>query len=218
MKKGIIIAGSKGIGLSIYNNLKKIKSYSIQKYNSKDLDTSSLESVKKFTKNQKKKNIDLLVLNTGGPPPKNFYEINEEEYFRYHIQLYYSFVFILKNLSFNKEAYIFLISSSILKEPPSNMILSNAYRTAFLSTFKSFGKLNNNKKLNCVSIAPGAIKTDRIKKLVKNLKLFEKKLPLGHLGHPNDIGKFIKFIVDNKIKYFNGSHINFDGGQSNFLF
>ena len=31
-------------------------------------------------------------------------------------------------------------------------------------------------------------------------KLFEKKLPLGHLGHPNDIGKFIKFIVDNKMK------------------
>tara|TARA_A100001011_G_C14219277_1_gene803539 strand:- start:468 stop:1121 length:654 start_codon:yes stop_codon:yes gene_type:complete len=217
MKKGIIIAGSRGIGLSIYKNLKKIRNLSIQRYNSKELDTSNLDSVKKFITNQKKK-IDLLVLNTGGPPPKNFYEISEKEYFRYHIQLYYSFVYILKNLSFNKEAYIFLISSSILKEPPPNMILSNAYRTAFLSTFKSFGKLNNNKKLNCVSIAPGAIKTDRIKKLVQNLKLFEKNLPLGKLGQPNEIGKFIKFIVNNKIKYFNGSHINFDGGQSNFLF
>ena len=76
----------------------------------------------------------------------------------------------------------------------------------------------SSKKLNCISIAPGAIKTERIKKLVKNINKFEKSLPLGKLGNPNEIGKFIKFIIDNEIKYFNGSHINFDGGQSNFLF
>ena len=217
MKKGLILAGSKGIGLSIYKNLKKISGYKIIKFNSKSLDTSNLISVKKFVKNQKTK-IDLLVLNTGGPPQKNFFDLTEDEFFKYHIQLYYSFVYILKNLSFNNRAYIFLISSSILKEPPPNMILSNAYRTAFLSTFKSFNKLMSSKKLNCISIAPGAIKTERIKKLVKNINKFEKSLPLGKLGNPNEIGKFIKFIIDNEIKYFNGSHINFDGGQSNFLF
>ena len=129
MKKGLILAGSKGMGLSIYKNLKKSQ-IKITKFNSKDLDTSNLKIVKKFFKNQKTK-IDLLVLNTGGPPQKNFFDLTEDEFFKYHIQLYYSFVYILKNLSFNNRAYIFLISSSILKEPPPNMILSNAYRTAF---------------------------------------------------------------------------------------
>ena len=61
MKKGIILAGSKGIGLSIYENLKKIPNYKIEKLNSKILDTSNLKSVKKFVKNQNSK-IDLLVL------------------------------------------------------------------------------------------------------------------------------------------------------------
>ena len=80
MKKGLILAGSKGIGLSIYKNLKKISGYKIIKFNSKSLDTSNLISVKKFVKNQKTK-IDLLVLNTGGPPQKNFFDLTEDEFF-----------------------------------------------------------------------------------------------------------------------------------------
>lgn len=217
MRKGIILASSKGIGFHIYQNLRTIKNYNIEQLSSRNIDTSDLDSVKKFVKSQKS-NIDLIVLNTGGPPQKNFYDLTEKDFFKYHIQLYYSFVYILQNLKFNKGAYIFLISSSIIKEPPSTMVLSNAYRTAFLSTFKSFAKISIKKKINCISIAPGAIKTDRLKKLVKNLKLFEKTLPHGKLGNPSEIGKFIKYIVENNIKYLHGSHINFDGGQSNFLF
>lgn len=215
-KIGLVVAGSKGIGKSIFRNLSKLKNFNIQRTNSKTLDTSNLTNVKNYVKKIKK--LDLLVLNTGGPPAKNFYEISEEEFMKYHQQLYYSFVYFLQKIKINNGGYVFLISSSILKEPPENMVLSNSYRLAFLSAFKVFAKINAKNDISCISLAPGAIKTDRLKKLVKKLKKFEKTLPGRKLGNPNEIGVFVKFIVQNKIKYLNGAHIHFDGAISKFIF
>jgi len=215
-KKGFIIAGSKGIGKSIYDNLKTLKDYDIKKLNSKTLDTSNIINVKKFV--QKNKKIDFLVLNTGGPPAKNFYKITESEFMKYHMQLFYSFAYILQKVKFSKNSYIFLISSAILKELPEEMILSTSYRTAFLSLFKTFSKINASKEINCISIAPGAMKTNRLKKLLNNISEFEKSLPSKKLGNPDEIGKFVCFVVQHKIKYLKGSHIHFDGSSSEFLF
>ena len=50
------------------------------------------------------------------------------------------------------------------------------------------------------------------------MKLFEKNLPLGYAAEPEEIGLFVKSIVQNKIKYLNGITINFDGGLSPSLF
>jgi 3-oxoacyl-[acyl-carrier protein] reductase len=52
---------------------------------------------------------------------------------------------------------------------------------------------------------------------VKNIRDYEKKLPSGKIGDPAEIGKFIKFIVENKIKYINGSTIYFDGNINNSI-
>ena len=63
-KKAIILGGSKGIGKSIAQELKKTckKVYGLSR---KDVDTSNLSSVKLFIK--KFRETDVLVLNTGGP-------------------------------------------------------------------------------------------------------------------------------------------------------
>ena len=37
-------------------------------------------------------------------------------------------------------------------------------------------------------------------------------------GDPDEIGSFIKSIIENEIKYLTGVSINFDGGLSKFIF
>ena len=74
------------------------------------------------------------------------------------------------------------------------------------------------KKISCINIAPGPIKTRRLEQLAKNLDKFEKKLPMKYAAGPDEIGNFVKSILKNKIKYLNGVTINFDGGLSDFLF
>lgn len=206
--KIIVLGSSKGIGKEIYKELNNITS-NIIKCSRKEIDTSNIDSVKKFIK--KNKYADILVLNTGGPPVKDYYSISELEWYKYFNQLFLSFALILQKLKIKKKGYIFLISSSIIKEPSVGLELSSSLRSGFVSLFKSVSLLKKNKNISFVNIAPGPLKTGRVKNLVKDMKAFEKKLPLGKIGDPKEIGKFVRFVVENKLKYLSGSTIYFDG-------
>lgn len=213
--KALILGGSKGIGKSIKENLKELN-YKIISPSRRELDTSKTISVKKFLK--KNKNFDVVVLNTGGPPPKNFFDINEKLWNKYYNQLFLSFTLILQKIIVNNNGYVFLISSHTIKNPEDKLILSNSFRVAFSSVLKTYSKIQSKKKISCINIAPGPIKTQRLNNLVKNMKQFEKNLPLGYAANPNEVGLFLKSIIQNKIKYLNGVTINFDGGLSPSLF
>ena len=212
--KEIVLAGSKSIGKGIADKLKDIGD-EVVTTSSSQLDTSNIEQVKKFVKEQG--STDILVLNTGGPPAKNFFEITEDEWLKYYNQLFYSFVYILQNLKMNDGGYIFLISSHQIKEPKDTMSLSVAYRIAFSSILKLLTKTYAKRQVTCINIAPGPIATDRLKSLVSDMKALEARLPLGRIGTVEELGLFVKSIVENNIKYLTGVTINFDGGHSTYV-
>jgi 3-oxoacyl-[acyl-carrier protein] reductase len=215
MTEAIILGGSRGIGKSISNCLKGI-GVNVFAASKKDIDTSNLDSVRKFL--EKNTRTDILVLNTGGPAPKPFLTITERDWNLYHNQLFLGFVTILQNIKINDGGYIFLISSSVIKEPSVKLIISSAYRAAFAEVFKVLSKEYAEKNISCVNIAPGPINTNRTHELIDNIKEFEKTLPMKRLGEPEEIGNFVKAIVENKIKYLSGVTINFDGANSNYIF
>jgi 3-oxoacyl-[acyl-carrier protein] reductase len=215
MTKAIVLGGSRGIGKAISNALKSIE-IDVFATSKNDIDTSDLNSVKKFL--EKNTQTDILVLNTGGPEPKQFLTITESDWNRYHNQLFLGFVTILQNIKINDGGYIFLISSSVIKEPSAKLIISSAYRAAFAEVFKVLSKEYAKKNISCVNIAAGPINTDRTKELIENIKEFEKTLPMKRLGEPEEIGNFLKAIVENKIKYLSGVTISFDGANSNYIF
>ena len=197
MTKAIVLGGSRGIGKAISDSLKSIE-IDVFAASKKDIDTSDLNSVKKFL--EKNTQTDILILNTGGPEPKPFLTITEDDWNRYHNQLFLGFVSILQNIKINDGGYIFLISSSVIKEPSAKLIISSAYRAAFAEIFKVLSKEYAEKNISCVNIAPGPINTDRTKELIENIKEFEKTLPMKRLGEPKEIGDFVKAIVENNIK------------------
>ena len=215
MTNAIVLGGSRGIGKAISESLKSIK-IDVFAASKNDIDTSDLTSVKKFLEIHNQ--TDVLILNTGGPEPKPFLTITEEDWNRYHNQLFLGFVTILQNIKINDGGYIFLISSSVIKEPSAKLIISSAYRAAFAEVFKVLSKKYAEKNISCVNIAPGPINTDRTQELIKNVKEFEKTLPMKRLGEPEEIGNFVKAIVENNIKYLSGVTINFDGANSNYIF
>ena len=207
-KTAIIIGGSKGLGQSISKNLNKAK-FKVYSCSRKDIDTSNLSSVERFIK--KNTSADILVLNSGGPPPKKFNQITINEWKKYFNQLFLSYFYILKNINIKKNGYVFYISSSIIKEPGNSLIISSSLRSAMSSMLKSYSLENLNKNITVINIAPGPFKTRRVKELVKDFKKFEKSLPTKKIGNPEEIGKFVKFIVEEKIKYISGSTVYFDG-------
>ena len=215
MKKAIVLGGSRGIGKAISESLKTLDIDVIAASKS-DIDTSNMESVRKFL--QTHSNSDILVLNTGGPPVIEFKKISEEDWNNYHNQLFVGFCTILQQISINDNGYIFVITSNVIKEPSSKLIISSAYRAAFASVFKILSKEFAKRQISCINIAPGPINTDRTKELIDNVEEFVDTLPMKRLGEPEEIGNFVKSIIENNIKYLSGTTINFDGANSNSLF
>ena len=215
MTKAIVLGGSRGIGRAISDSLKTID-VDVLATSQKDIDTSKLDSVKEFLKINNE--TDILILNTGGPKPKPFSTITEEDWNKYHNQLFLGFCTILQNIKVNDGGYIFLISSNVIKEPNAKLIISSAYRAAFSEVFKVLSKEYAQNNISCINIAPGPINTDRTQELIENVEEFEKTLPMKRLGKPEEIGNFVKAIVENDIKYLSGVTISFDGANSNYIF
>ena len=215
MTKAIVLGGSRGIGKAISDSLKTID-IDVFATSQKDIDTSNLNSVKEFLKTNN--GTDILILNTGGPKPKPFSTVTEEDWNKYHNQLFLGFCTILQNIKINDGGYIFLISSNVIKEPNPKLIISSAYRAAFSEVFKVLSKEYAQNNISCINIAPGPINTDRTQELIENVEEFEKTLPMKRLGKPEEIGNFVKAIIENNIKYLSGVTINFDGSNSNYIF
>lgn len=213
--KALVLGGSSGLGKAIADELKK-SCRIVKSFSSAEIDTSNLESVNNFLNNYK--STDILILNSGGPPPLPFKLITAEIWYKYFNQLFLGFCLILKKIKINKNGYIFFISSSIIKEPSENLILSSSLRIGFSSVLKSLSKSYSKNGISVINIAPGPFKTKRVKDLVKNIKRYEESLPSKKIGDPKEIGLFVKSIVDNKIKYISGSVVYFDGNTLDSFF
>ena len=214
MKKATVLAGSRGIGAGISNALKDL-GFDVTATSRTDLDTSDIDSVLKFVETQGE--IDILVLNTGGPPAKQFFDIEIAEWDKYYRQLFLGFCLMLQKSKIRDNGYIFLVSSFNIKEPNPDLILSNSFRIAFVSVLKSVSKILAPRGISCINIAPGPIKTDRLYSLVEDMEAFEKSLPMKRAADPEEIGRFVSSIVENDIGYLSGVTINFDGAASNYI-
>ena len=215
MKKAIVLGASRGIGKSISDSLKKLD-LDVFSLSSNDIDTSNLNSVNKFA--NENNSTDILVLNTGGPPIIEFEKISKEDWEKYHNQLFVGFCTLLQKIKINDGGYVFAITSNVIKEPNSKLIISSAYRAAFSSVFKILSKEFAKRDVSLINIAPGPINTDRTKELVDNVEEYADSLPMKRLGKPEEIGNFVSSIVEKEIKYLSGVVINFDGSNSNYIF
>ena len=215
MKKAIVLGASRGIGKSISDSLKKLD-LDVISLSSNDIDTSNLNSVNKFA--NENNSTDILVLNTGGPPIIEFEKITKEDWEKYHNQLFVGFCTLLQKIKINDGGYVFAITSNVIKEPNSKLIISSAYRAAFSSVFKILSKEFAERDVSLVNIAPGPINTDRTKELVDNVEEYADSLPMKRLGKPEEVGNFVSSIVEKEIKYLSGVVINFDGSNSNYIF
>ncbi len=70
--------------------------------------------------------------------------------------------------------------------------------------------------IRCNSVLPGTIETDINKDDLADLDkraYMEKRIPLGRLGAPADIGKVVVFLASDLAGYMTGAHVLVDGGM-----
>lgn len=172
--------------------------------------------------------IDILVNNTGGPPPGLLYTSKLEDLeqaFRQHILSAQKLIeLIVPKMILNRFGRIINIVSVGMREPIENLGVSNTIRGAMGSWAKTLSRELAPYGITVNNILPGYTMTERLEYLItkrasdKGIALEEEaetilqKIPAKRFGTPEEIGYLATFLASDFAGYINGASIPIDGG------
>jgi 3-oxoacyl-[acyl-carrier protein] reductase len=172
--------------------------------------------------------IDILVINSGGPPAGTFFDLGEDAWTEGIAVTLMNFVRCVRlaapGMKERGWGRIVTITSTSVREPIVGLTLSNTLRPAVtgLSADLSRELAPHGITVNCV--APGRYETDRLS------HLFEKQsqirgvsveqladesraaVPIGRHGRPEELGAAVAFLCSETASYITGITLFVDGG------
>ena len=120
---------------------------------------------------------------------------------------------------------VIAITSSSIRQPIPNLVLSNAMRMGVLGTAKTLSKELAKDNILVNVIAPGRIYTERIDELDQadaaregtTVEAIRKEsvatIPIGRLGRPEELANLVVFLASEAASYVAGAAIQVDGGM-----
>jgi 3-oxoacyl-[acyl-carrier protein] reductase len=162
--------------------------------------------------------VDILVNNSGGPPPGKATELTDEGLEDAVELLLLSAVRLtrlcLPLLERGGHGRIVNITSNTVRQPVDDLVLSNVIRPGVIGWAKSLSRELGPKGITVNSIAPGRIDTPRIAQLGHQ---DPSDIPLGRVGRPEEVGDVVCFLASDRGSYITGAVIPVDGGLTRFL-
>lgn len=195
------------------------------------LDVSHAESIERWIQRTLKelKTIDCLVVNGGGPPPGTFDEMDDRMWETGFENTLMSAVRLIRGalpeMRRKKSGSILTVTSSSIKEPIDNLILSNVFRSGVTSLVKSLSFQLASDQIRINNLVPGFFNTDRLRELdlhnsgvwrisLDNVrKINFDKIPMGRYGDPEEFGKAAVFLLSGAASYVTGETFIIDGGK-----
>ncbi|MDW8339239.1 MAG: SDR family oxidoreductase [Thermoleophilia bacterium] len=162
--------------------------------------------------------IDVLVNNSGGPPPLRSSELTPERLEEAVALLLVSVVRLtalcLPYLERSGRGRIVNVTSTTVREPIDDLALSNVVRPGVIGWAKSLARELGPKGITVNSIAPGRIDTERIREVWPGGPTEEDlaAIPLRRLGTPREVGDVVAFLASERASYVTGTVIPVDGG------
>jgi 3-oxoacyl-[acyl-carrier protein] reductase len=171
--------------------------------------------------------LDLLVINTGGPPGGTFDTLDEAAWQAAIDGTLWSVLRLLRaalpHLRTGREPSVLLVLSSSVREPIPALTTSNVLRPGLAGLIKSLQVEIAPIRIN--GLAPGRIATDRIAWLDSRRAEAEgisrdevaartlATIPLGRYGEPAEIGRVGAFLLSPAASYVTGAIVPVDGGM-----
>ncbi|HSP73604.1 MAG TPA: SDR family oxidoreductase [Gaiellaceae bacterium] len=167
--------------------------------------------------------LDIVVANSGGPPPATATELTPESV-QSAVDLLLKPVVRLVNLALpylleSGQGRIVLIASLAVREPTRNLALTNAVRPGVVGYMKSLANELGAQGITVNSVGPGRLATARMKELYGEGPPADEltQIPAGRLGEPRELGDLVAFLCSRRASYINGTLIQVDGGLARSL-
>jgi 3-oxoacyl-[acyl-carrier protein] reductase len=172
--------------------------------------------------------LDILVTNTGGPPAGTFDDVDLAEWEASINLILLSTVRLIKlalpHLRKSFSPAILTITSSTIKQPSQNLILSNSIRLSVIGLTKSLSRELGNDRIRVNSILPGWTYTERVEELIaartarngksaaEEVADINASVPLGRMGKPEEFANVAVFLCSPAASFVNGVMLQVDGG------
>ena len=162
--------------------------------------------------------LDILVWNSGGPPPGPATGMTPESIEEAVDLLLLPAVRLvelcLPHLIQSAGGRILIFTSSAVKEPTEHLALSNTVRPGVTGWAKSLARELGPQGITVNCVAPGRIDTARLAQLYPDgpLEADLKAIPLGRWGTPQEFGDVACFLASERARYVTGTTVVVDGG------
>ncbi len=173
---------------------------------------------------------DILINNSGGPPPGNFFEWREDDFlsaiksnFTQSAMLMQS---VLPGMKERKFGRIINILSAMVKNPHVIMGLSTSARSGLLGLSKGLSREMAQFNITINNLLPERIDTDRQTRVIEfQAKLagisfeeakqnMENELTAKRMGTVEEFSDLAAFLCSEQAAYISGQSISIDGGNS----
>ncbi len=172
--------------------------------------------------------IDILILNAGGPPPGNFLDLQPTDWeaaieltIMSAVRLCYA---VVPHMIARGSGSIVAIQSYSVKHPIDHLVLSNSLRMSVIGLMKSLANELGPRGIRVNSINPAWTWTSRVESLMtdrakRNRTSVEQQaarvtqdVPLGRMGTETEFGRAIAWLASPAAAFIHGHALMFDGG------
>jgi 3-oxoacyl-[acyl-carrier protein] reductase len=174
---------------------------------------------------------DILVCNSGGPPPGHFDEVDERDWSTAVDLLLFSAVrltrLVLPSMQQARSGSIVYITGFGVRAPGliADLILSAAIRSGVTSLGRALATDLATSGIRVNSVLPGRIATDRHLEIESRAVARGEgtpdevrarlvgRIPLGRIGRPEELASAIAFLVSDRASFITGQALAVDGGE-----
>ena len=195
-------------------------------------DLDSLEDIQIFLQEveQSLGVVDILVNNTGGPPPSTFEQISDEDWQNAFNSTMMSAIrlsrALVPNMKKKEWGRIINISSVSVKTPVNGLFLSNSLRMGVLGWAKALADELAAHGITVNTVCPGYTRTERVEAILESQssssglskeeieKTIADNIPMKRVGEAEDLAGLITFLASEKANYMTGLAVQVDGGSA----
>lgn len=252
-KRALVLASSQGLGLSVATSLvqegahvvivgrsaeklsgvaDELNALGSGKAEYVEADLSDRSSAADLYEQAKAKlgQVDILVNNTGGPPPGATTTPDADGWRAQFDTMILRLIEItnlcLPDMQANGWGRVLTLASSGVEQPIPNLAMSNTLRSSLVGWSKSLANEVGQYGITSNMQLPGRIMTARLNQLdggnaersgrtIEEVRADnEAQIPVGRYGRVEEFGDLAAFLVSERASYITGSVIRCDGGAT----